>query len=351
MEENLTRPDWTIDTSRSEKVFWLDKNENPDPILQKFLNNLVQEVKPFALNTYPETAKVYAKLAKRYSLSPRNFILTNGSDGAIRTMFDLFVSPGDTVIHTSPTFAMYSVYSKMFGAKVKEVEYQFKSTGPNLDFGNFLEMIKNVTPKLVCLPNPDSPTGTVISEEQMLELIKITEDAGSVLLIDEAYYPFYNQTVLPLVSKYPHLFVCRTFSKAWGAAGIRVGFLAGSAELMNYVHKNRPMYEVSTFSTEFINLLLDHEKEVNESVARLLEGKKYFIAELNKLGFNTTETFGNFFHVDFGEHQKAIQERLKDVVLYRVNFGGAKCMSNFSRFSLATKEQFEKILVEIRKAL
>lgn len=351
LDETLTRPDWTKDISRNEKLLWLDKNENLDPILNSKLNELLKEVKPFAINTYPETAKIYKKLAIMTGLKPENFLLTNGSDGSIRVAFDVFVNPGDKVIHTSPTFAMYSVYSKMYGANAISYEYEASPNGPVFNIEGFFQLIKSQKPKLVCLPNPDSPTGTVVEPKKLQELVELTNELGSVLLIDEAYFGFYNHSLLNLVNQFPNLLVCRTFSKAWGAAGIRVGFLGGHPEVMRVIHKNRAMYEVSTFSSEFINLLIDHEKDVSESVEKLNQGKKYFVAELQNMGFITTKTYGNFVHVNFGEKREKIHQVLKDTVLYKAEFPGVKCLDNFSRFSLGTAEQFEQVINKIRSIL
>lgn len=347
----LTRPDWTKDLTRDESKLWLNKNENIDPILNEKIKSLIRNVKDFAINTYPETAKIYLKLAVLDGLKPSNFLLTHGSDGAIRAVFDVFVSPGDVVVHTNPTFAMYDVYSKMYGAEQAIFDYQYGDNGPQFDIDGFFNFIKVKQPKLVCLPNPDSPTGTILSENKMDELLQLTKDIGSLLLIDEAYFPFFITTVIKRVNEFPNLLVCRSYSKAWGAAGLRVGYLAGQASLMDLLHKSRPMYELSTFSSELVNLLLDCEKDVLESVERLEEGRRYFTKELESMGFVVTKSYGNFLHVNFGKSESAIANALRDVVLYRTEFNNASCLKGFSRFSLATKEQFEKIVLNIKSVL
>ncbi|MBY0555124.1 aminotransferase class I/II-fold pyridoxal phosphate-dependent enzyme [bacterium] len=345
----ITRPDWTIDTSRDEKVLWLNKNENLDPVLNEQINGILKKIKPFAVNTYPENAKIYKKLAALDSLEPNNFILTSGSDGAIRNTFEVFIAPGDKVLHTHPTFAMYDVYCKMFAAEQIKVAYTYTPEGPVLDFNKFIEQIKVSQPKLVCLPNPDSPTGTVLTDEQMQILLKTTLELKCLLLIDEAYYPFFTKTQINKVNEFPQLLVCRTFSKAWGAAGVRVGYLAANKELIQIVHKNRAMYEVGTLSAEIIYQLLDYKTEILASVARLQEGRDYFKSELRKLGYQVTESHGNFLHVDFGTDESKIAQNLKDTVLYRTEFGDANCLKGFSRFSLGTKSQFELIMQKIRQ--
>lgn len=347
----LTRPDWTKDLTRDESKLWLNKNENIDPILNEKIKSIMSKVKNFAINTYPETAKIYLKLAKLDGLQPANFLLTHGSDGAIRATFDVFVSPGDVVVHTNPTFAMYDVYSKMYGAEQASFDYQYSDHGPEFNIEGFFNFIKTKKPKLVCLPNPDSPTGTILSENKMNELLQLTRDIESLLLIDEAYFPFFKTTVIKKINEFPNLLVCRSFSKAWGAAGLRVGYLAGHASLINLLHKSRPMYELSTFSSEVVNLLLDCEEDVLASVERLEEGRRYFTKEVEAMGFVVTKSYGNFLHVNFGNSEGVIADALKDVVLYRTEFNNASCLKGFSRFSLATKEQFEKIVQNIKSVL
>jgi histidinol-phosphate aminotransferase len=351
LSSSLVRPDWTKDLTRDESKLWLNKNENPDPILNEKIQSLIGSVKNFAINTYPETAKIYEKLAKMDHLHAKNFLLTQGSDGAIRAVFDVFVAPGDIVLHTNPTFAMYDVYSKMYGAKEVSFDYQYTDEGPKFDVEKFFEFIKHQKPKLVCLPNPDSPTGTILSENKMNELLQLTNEIGSLLLIDEAYFPFYKTTVIKEVNTFHNLLVCRSFSKAWGAAGFRVGYLAGHSSLIELLHKSRPMYELSTFSSELINLLLDCQDDVLKSVERLEEGRKYFTKELEALGFTVTKSYGNFLHVNFGKCEEKIAAALKDVVLYRTEFNNASCLKGFSRFSLATKDQFEIIVKKIKSVI
>ena len=142
--------------------------------------------------------------------------------------------------------------------------------------------------------------------------------------------------------------MARSFSKAWGAAGVRVGYLAGHPQLLEAIHKNRAMYELGTLSAEIIYLLLDMEKDVFDSVHRLQAGRDYFKAELHKMGYTVTESHGNFMHVDFKTDEEKIANVLKETVLYRTEFGDANCLKGFSRFSLGTQEQFEKIIKKIR---
>jgi histidinol-phosphate aminotransferase len=114
----LQRPSALSSTPRDAGRLWLDKNENLDEELEAVLHGVLRALPARALNTYPEAGEVYRKLARWLGIGPEHLLLTPGSDGAIRLVFEAFVEEGDAVVHTAPTFAMYPVYSQMFGAAV-----------------------------------------------------------------------------------------------------------------------------------------------------------------------------------------------------------------------------------------
>ncbi len=193
----LQRPSALNSTPRSGKQIWLDKNENLDPELMALTSEVLASIPPSALATYPEAGELYRKLSRWTGVTPDSLLLTPGSDGAIRLVFEAFVDPGDGVVHTSPTFAMYAVYGQMFGAKVCEIVYERTSAGPRLDVAKIIAAVRIGKPKLLCLPNPDSPTGTIVEPRVLRDLLVECESAGTVLLVDEAYHPFYSWSAVP----------------------------------------------------------------------------------------------------------------------------------------------------------
>lgn len=345
-QPSLTRPDWTKSQARDPKLLWLDKNENLDPVLAKFTTSLLKEIDSTALYTYPECAPLYQQLSELYGLPIEHFILAAGSDGVIRYTFEAYVGEGDSVVHTAPTFAMYPVYSMMYGAKVTTLAYEPSENGPLLTLDRVLKTIETVRPRLFCLPNPDSPTGTVYSPDELETIIRTAENSGSIALIDEAYFPFYAHTAAALTKKYSNLIVARTFAKAWGLAGLRIGYAIASPAVAPILHKVRPMYEVNTFAVEYMRKMLSHRDEMQRSVERLNDGKAHFLREMNQLGFRTLRGHGNFLHVAFGEKENQMHESLKDLVLYRQRFN-EPCLKGFSRFSTAPREILQPVIDRI----
>lgn len=351
--KHLTRPDWTTSLHRrTDTEIWLDKNENIDPELARLTQEVIIETAKdvTSIYAYPDMTQLYSKLAEHVGLTAQHIRLTPGSDGAIRTVFEAFVSPGDTVIHTAPTFAMYPVYCQMFGAKAVALEYDRTDSGPQLNFENLLQAIRDLAPRLVCLPNPDSPTGTIIDSERLRELLLAAKTSGSLVLIDEAYFPFYEHSCADLLPDFSNLIIARTFAKAWGLAGLRIGYALASPEITLYLHQVKPMYEVGTFACEVVHRMLPRYSEVLNSVKRINAARSWFNNRLNSMGFKTTETHGNFTHVALGQLSEKIHKKLEGQVLYRKNFS-EKCLSGFSRFSIGPQETMSRVANLISIAL
>lgn len=348
ISEGLTRPGPEKTRNTSKK--WLDKNENTDPFIREIGGKILREIEFDAISTYPDCYNLYEKVAKAENVQIENLLVTAGSDGAIRTVFESAISPGDRVMHTNPTFAMYYVYSKMFGAEVKTIEYESSDKGPILNIKNFIEEIRNYSPKLICLPNPDSPTGTIVGNEDLKEILSAALEKNALVLIDEAYYPFYEHSTIGWINEFPNLIVARTFAKAWGAAGFRIGYLAANVGLATYLHKVKPMYEVNTLSLRFMEKMLDHGAEVEASIKRLIDGKKYFIDEMTKLGFSTIETNANFVHVNFLNKAEQIHKKVSEYVLYRHNFPHPS-LAEYARFTIAPTDVMEEVVKLIKEAI
>ena len=166
------------------------------------------------------------------------------------------------------------------------------------------------------------------------------------MLIDEAYHPLYKETSVPWIFEFKNLVVVRSFSKAWGAAGLRVGYALANKDLTAFLHKQRPMYEIGSVSAKAIEILLDYEKEMNQSVERVNAGKKYFQVSMNALGLPSYESHGNFIHVRFGKYAHEIHKILEGKVYYIKDFT-SPCLEGYSKFSTTTKERFKPIIESI----
>lgn len=342
----LQRPDWTRSGSRDERLLWLDKNENLDPTLRAWNGRILAEVGPRALASYPDCAPLYHKLARHVGVDVSCLLLAHGSDGVIRAAFEAFVDPGDAVLFPDPTFKMYAVYSAMYGARAVPVQYDSTQEGPYLNVERLVGVIQREGPKLVCVPNPDSPTGSVMPRAGLTQVIEAAAAENAVVLIDEAYYPFYPETIVDWTKRHSHLVVARTFAKAWGLAGLRIGYGVADVALTRLLHKVRPMYEVSTLAAAVMDRALDSPGEMFASVRRLNEGRDQFLDAMDDLGLATIRARGNFAHVAFGPWRDVVAAALRDLVLYR-EFDTLP-LAGYSRFSATTPELFAPVIERIR---
>lgn len=347
----LHRPDWTNTGSRDPRLLWLDKNENTDPVLQAVAFKVLAEMDTRSVTTYPDAAPLYLKLAEYLGLSPHSIVLAPGSDGVIGSVFRAFIEPGDAVLLTHPTYAMYQVYCSMHGAETTRLEYLAGEAGPSLLPETVIGAIRKRQPKLVCLPNPDSPTGTVFEPDAMRDIIRSALGAGSMILVDEAYHPFYANTVVPWIAEFPNLIVARTFSKAWGLTGLRIGYAIVAPDVAALLQKVRPNYEVNAVAVAMaLRMVSEFDHEMRASVERLNQGRDGFVSAMGALGLRTLSSHGNFCHVAFGSWADRVHAALSDIVLYRQD-SDASCLKGFSRFSSTTAELFSPVIERVRNVI
>ena len=177
--------------SRIDKIR-LEKNERVSNYDSKFLYKIRKSLLSENISAYPEVEEIYLLLAKYLSISPEMLVITAGSDLAIKNCFELLVSPGDEVITLNPTYGMVDVYSKLFQANQKKINYDKEL---NLDYTKLLKSINKKT-NLVVLANPNSPTGTIIDQKKLLKIIKLCKRFNSYILIDECYFGYYSKTTI-----------------------------------------------------------------------------------------------------------------------------------------------------------
>lgn len=348
-KKNIFRTAWNS-SIRSPAKLWLDKNENNDIFLEKLYLRILKKLKFSDISAYPDLTETYEKFSKFLGINKKQIFLTSGSDLAIKSIFEFFIFPGDKVLTTNPTYAMYSIYCKIFRANNIKLDYKFSQKKPILDIKKLLFLIKKHKPKLICIPNPDSPTGQIISKKNIELILKIAKKNKSLVLLDEAYFLFYKITFIKFINKYNNLIVTRSASKAMALAGLRVGVVISNSVLISNIFMQKPMYEISSIGNFFIKEIIKphNYKFIKHSVKRLTEGKKLFIEFLRKSNIDYFESHANFIHVNFGKSKKIIINNLKKHIYFRIN-EKHDSLKGFSRISLTSKENFRSIIRIIKK--
>lgn len=321
----------------------LDKNENPVDFPPEFVQMVKDSVTSEFLSMYPEIDPLYDRIAQWLDCKNENLFIAAGSDGAIKTVFEAFVEPGDKVMVLDPTYAMYYVYSNLFQAQLVPIQYE-----KNLQFNvtSALEQIKETKPKLVCIANPNSPTGTAIPMQEIEKMISLCRDLNTIFLLDEAYFVYWPESGVPLIKNYNNLVVTRSFSKALGLAAARLGVAIGHADVIQPLHSWRPMYEVNGLAVNAGILALDHFHLLEARVKKALEGKTYLEAQLTERGIPFHKSAANFVHIRVGSFEKAVEMMKKLQEKNILVMGGFKqeALKDCLRVSIGDKNQMIQFL-------
>lgn len=291
----------------------LDLNENvvgwPKTILKKMLSGIT----PDFLAAYPESEFLYEKIAKKHKVDVSNVLVTAGSEMAIRYAFEAFLDRGDEVILLAPSFAMFEVHAKLCGAKIVSINCN-KELGFSLRA--ILESFSSRT-KIIAIANPNNPTGSVFSESELFQIIDRAKQFQTLVLVDEAYFYFYENTMISHLDRYENLYVTRTFSKAGGIASARLGYAIGHASVIKEVMKLQPMDHANAFALKFGEYLMDHENLIWRYAEQAEAGKKFMSQQLIRLGFHVPRSYGNFILVDLGHDKEKICSELarRDILI------------------------------------
>jgi histidinol-phosphate aminotransferase len=268
----------------------LDKNEHVGGIASAHFDEMIKLIKPSTIEAYPEVGILYNALAAWLGKPVDNILLSNGSDAAIKAIFEVYISAGDEVVMQSPTYAMYPIYAEIFGAKTVEIKYD-RQLKVNID--DFIDKINSKT-KLVIMANPNSPTGQIMSRADILSIIEKAAELDALVLVDEAYYWFYEHTFIDDVEKYDNLIVTRTFSKACGLASLRLGFACAHAEIIKNLYKMKPVYEVNGMAVMLGKYVIENESIIFDYVQKVKEGREFLYQAMAGLGFEPFATYSNF---------------------------------------------------------
>jgi histidinol-phosphate aminotransferase len=257
------------------------------------------------LARYPEREPVEGEVADFLGLDAEQVLLTNGADEAIHLLCSTYLEPGDEAIVIVPTFAMYAIFAQAGGAGVVQV-----LSGENFAFPleDLLLRISQRT-RLIAVANPNNPTGAAVAGEILLQVAQAAPQAA--ILVDEAYFEFHGETILNSAGRPANLFVTRTFSKAYGLAGLRIGILAGDAGQMAMVRRAASPYNVNAVALAVLPEALRDQDYVKNYVAEVQHGREVLEQELRTVGLHCWSSRANFVLVRIGPAHKEFIQALR----------------------------------------
>jgi histidinol-phosphate aminotransferase len=322
----------------------LDFNENtfaPSPRVMERLRQVTAE----GLTKYPEREGVERIVAKHFDLRGEQVVLTNGVDEGIHLMCCAFLEAEDEALICTPSFFMYDVSVMMMTPHLRKVQ-----AGATLEFPfeRFIAAITERT-KLIIVASPNNPTGAVVSREHLLAIAKAAPQA--VLMVDEAYHHFHGESVMQDLASVSNMVVARTFSKAYGLANLRIGMLAGSAELLKYVRKVSSPYNVNGVALDCLPLALADEDYLAWYVEQVRVGRERMMAGLRELGVPFFPSAANFVLMQIGpKHKELVAAMRGHGVLLRDRSTDPGC-DGFVRITIGLEAHVTQGLVALKASL
>jgi histidinol-phosphate aminotransferase len=322
----------------------LDFNENTFAASPKVIERL-RQVTAEGLTKYPEREGVERVTAAHFGLEANQVLLTNGVDEAIHLLCAAFLEEDDEAMICTPTFFMYEVSARMMTDHLIRVQTDASLAFP---FEQFLAAITPRT-KLIMISTPNNPTGSIVSRDQLLAICAAAPQA--VVMADEAYYHFHGETVLGDIGKVPNLVVARTFSKAYGLANLRIGMLAGSADVMKYVRKVSSPYNVNGVALDCLPVALADDAYVQWYAAQVNTGRERMVDGLRALDVDFFPSHANFVLMKIGpKHADLVKAMRVRGVLLRDRSTDPGC-DGYVRITVGVADHVERGLAALKEAL
>ena len=297
------------------------------------------------LARYPEREPVENEIAGFLGLDPAQVLLTNGVDEAIHLLCSAYLDPGDEALIVVPTFAMYAIFAQAEGARVVEV-----CAGDNFTFPA-QDLLARLSPRtrLIAVANPNNPTGAAVAGNVLIQIAQAAPQAA--VLVDEAYFEFHGETLIHHIRQIQNLFVARTFSKAYGLAGLRIGVLAGKARQMAMVRRVASPYNVNAAALAVLPEAVQDQEYVGRYVAQVLSNRARLQQELGHLGLHYWPSHANFVLVRIGSaHTEFVRALRNRGILVRDRHSDPGC-EGCVRLTVGSDEHTQTLIGALREVV
>ena len=253
------------------------------------------------IRNYPNQNAFLSKLSKLTGYRKDAHLLTPGADGAIKSIFEALIAKGDKILCLNPSYQMYEIYAKIYQCNFTGIKLGINY---KLEINTIKKLIKNA--RIIFLANPNQPTGSLVPKGEIIEILNLAKKNRTIVVIDEAYFPFSGSTSIHLVRKYENLIIIRSFSKAFGLAGLRLGFAVGETNIINILAKVASAYPVNNLALSLGSLLLSQPSEYLNYIQQVKDSIKHYTPKLNKIGCNVLTTYTNFINIQLPRKIKSI---------------------------------------------
>lgn len=313
---------------KTKNLIFLEANENPFGRVPRYPNS--------------QASALRAKIAEINSINEAQIFAGNGSDELIDLIIRAFCEPRkDSIIVMEPSFVMYEFYAQINDITVEKLHLDHDF---NLNITEFDKLVANSRAKVLFLCSPNNPTGNSIKN-----LEYFIEKFSGIVVVDEAYIEFSSEkSALQLLKKYPNLIVLKTLSKAYGLAGLRLGFGFSSVEIASFMMKIKPPYNISSESQKIACEVLENPKIIKENINTVLKEKERLNLELaqSRVVKKIFPSDANFYLVKVEDAEKVYQNLIKNKILTSLRHPK---LDNCLRLSIGTVQENNKLLTILKK--
>jgi histidinol-phosphate aminotransferase len=323
----------------------LSSNENPYPPSPRVVESIVSAV--FDINRYPESeGELKSFLSLKYGLQPENFVIGNGSNEIIEASLRAMRFHGRTrVVISEPSFAFYPIASSIYGFEVVSVPLD----SLHIDLRHVAERLDDTT-RVVILCNPNNPTGTIFDDSSFVRFLK-SMPPEVLVVVDEAYAEFSDNRDFPrsleYVNDYP-LLVLRTFSKAYGLAGLRVGYGIGEQSLISFVERTKQPFSVNMMALTAAKAALADGGHLNKVLDNNRQGKAFLYDSLQALGLEPVPSEANFILVKIGPQAEAVTKRLFEKRIV-IRWLGGYGLADYVRVTVGTMDENKRFVEALKR--
>ena len=323
----------------------LDANENPFDMPEPIRQLVAEEVFSHTFNRYPDPAALALRelLAAELGVDVEQLAVGNGSDELINYIIAAFGGQNARAIFSSPTFSIYGIFAKVWGTETVDVPL---SPDFRIKPDEIISAAKSGGRSVIFICYPNNPTGNCFSHEAIVDII---ERSDAIVVVDEAYFEFADKTFLPLLERYDNLIILRTFSKAFGLAGLRTGYMIAGSEIIREIMKVKMVYNINSFSQKVAQILLEHKSKVFPYVKKILRERERLTRQLDSLnGIAPVPSDANFilFRVE-PDAEAVFSMLLQNGILIR-NLNKPGPLENCLRATIGRPEENEEFLGLLR---
>ncbi len=322
----------------------LDANENPFDFPMELKEIILKDLFKHPFNRYPDPDASLLKelLAGEIKVDEDKITLGNGSDELIQSLTLAFSSKASLVFY--PSFSMYGIISTACNIKTGYISLDKKF---DIDMDATLRYVKKNQPSLIFIGYPNNPTGNSFSKDKIISIIK---SSSGLVVMDEAYSEFSRKTFLPLINEYDNLVVLRTFSKAYGLAGCRIGYMIGSEKVVEQINKVKLPFNLNSISQHIGIIALKHKKKCNRVIKIIISERTRLLKEMKKISaIYTFPTEANFilFRPKISS-ETVFSQLLKNGILIR-NVADNRLLKNCLRVTVGKPSENDAFLHIIEK--